>query len=45
MRPRVHAAESAVIVVLEMNALQADDCGIFSPDRVAGQLWPKLVGN
>jgi len=35
----------AVVLAIEARQLEADPCGISSPDRVAGQLWPTLVSN
>jgi len=34
-----------VVLAVEAPQIQADPCGLSSPDRVAGQQWPMLKSN
>ncbi len=39
------SATGAVVLTIEADQLTADPCGISSPDRVMGQLWPSFESN
>jgi hypothetical protein len=42
---QLKSTTGAVIITLEGNQIEADPCGISSPQRVMGQQWPGFESN